>query len=165
MIRIMTRIFRAFGWVSALIVGALLLLAAPAEARDFSGTCQYFAGQAFKDRRTGQGTTLPMELAQDCVDALIYARSDDAATRGRALEYLAELQGYREVMVGMMVSRARERNADRAGLSRHMRPAVWPVSDAGAYLIARRMGLLETHADWTAWRLSLAEADPRFRVE
>lgn len=165
MVFVMTQVVQHFGRVHALFLGAALALASPASAGDYSETCRYFAGQAFKDRRAGGETTLAMNLAQDCVDALVYLRSDDPGTRERAGRYLEQLDTYRGVMVAMLVSRARERTRQTTGLTRHMRPAVPPVSEAGSYLIARDMGLLETHESWTSWRQSLASADPRVRVE
>jgi len=161
----MTRGFEQLKWVAALCIGASLVFTNPAPAADYSETCRYFAGQAFKDRRARRDTTFRMDLAQDCVDAQIYQRSEDSAVRARAESYLAQLQRYREIIVGLLVARARS-GADefRAG-TRYVRPAVDPTSWAGEYLIARRMGLVDTHEDWTEWRQSVASTDPRFRVE
>ncbi|MDJ1009182.1 MAG: hypothetical protein QNJ13_15310 [Paracoccaceae bacterium] len=161
----MTRGCEQSKWVAALVFGALLTVSPAVSAESYSDTCQYFTAQAFKDRRAHRGTTLPMNLAQDCVDAQIYARSDDAGVRARAEAYLAQLETYREVMVAMLVARARARTPGEPSLRRHVRPAVRPVSEAGAYLIARQMGLVDTHESWTAWRQSLAFADPRVRLE
>lgn len=161
----MTRLSERIQWVAALALGATLGVSGPAAAGDYSETCRYFAGQAFKDRRARSETTFRMDLAQDCVDALIYRQSERPEVRGRAEAYLEQLQAYRELMVEMLVARARARTPGEASLRRHVRPAVAPVSWAGAYLIARRMGLVDTHEDWTKWRQSVASADPRVRIE
>lgn len=161
----MTHLHQRLTWVAALLFGASLMVSAPAHAGDYSETCRYFAGEAFKDRRARSETTFRMDLAQDCVDALVYRRSDRPEVRARAEAYLEQLQAYRELMIDMLVARARARTPGEASLRRHVRPAVAPVSWAGAYLIARRMGLVETHEDWTEWRQSVASADPRLRLE
>ena len=128
----------------------------------FDRTCQYFTNMAFQDRRASTDTTFRMQLAQDCVDALIYSQSPVSLQRDRATDYLAQLEAYRQTIVGMLVSRAEGRGAERRVMS-SIRPAVEPVSRAGAYLIARDMGLVDSHIDWTAWRRSASL--PLFRLD
>ena len=86
-------------------------------------------------------------------------------TRTRAAGYLTELERYRRVIVDILVQRARERPrpANDDWGYQTWRPAVTPVSRAGAYLIARQMGVVETHRDWTAWRR--AASLPLFRLD
>ena len=108
-----------------------------------------------------------MQLAQDCVDARLYAQSSNIEVKTRANTYLAQLEAYRRAIAAMMVSRAREmpKNPRVGSYRQGFGRADIAVSQAGAYLIARDMGLVETNADWTTWRKSLALSDPRFRID
>ena len=148
------------------LIAALLLWSGSARAdqKDYAQTCRFFSNAAFQDRhRIGQ-TTFRMQLAQDCVDAQLYLGSTDPAVRARAGDYLAQLEAFRGLMVEMLVTRARERSTlsqDHWGQQR-WGPPVHPISRAGAYLIAREMGLVSTHHDWTTWRRSAAL--PLFRL-
>lgn len=153
------------GLVVALVFVAGLASPGIALADRHADTCRYFNGQAFNDRRTLGAKTFRMDLAQDCVDALVYLRSGDAEAGARAEIYLQQLGIYREVIIGMVISRAQARPAPADDRRQYARVAVQPVSWAGAYLIARRMGLVDTHRDWTEWRQSLALADPRLRLD
>ncbi len=141
------------------LVAALLLWTGAAHAgSEYEQTCRFFSNAAFQDRhRIGQ-STFRMQLAQDCVDAQLYRWSADPEVRERAGAYLAQLEAFRGLMVDMLVARARERTTltqDHRGDQR-WGPPVHPISRAGAYLIAREMGLVETHRDWTTWRRSAA---------
>lgn len=152
-------------WVAASVFCALLAVTSSVQAEANEQVCRFFSSFAFEDRKARAGTTLPMNLAQDCVDATVYARSEDRVVRLRAERYLADLDAYRRVLVGMLVARAREREPRLHGIHIHVRPVVQPLSWVGSYLIAREMGLVERHEDWTAWRRSLASTDPRLRLE
>lgn len=133
---------------------------------DFDRTCQYFSNVAFKDRRAGLSyqsePTFRMQLAQDCVDAMIFAASDDPATRARALSYLTRMEAYRRTLIDMLLTRAQGRTDD-GSTRRYMRHVVIPISRPGGYLIARDMGLVDTHRDWTNWRRQAAL--PLFRLD
>ena len=146
------------------LFAALCLAAAPAGATDWSDTCRFFSNAAFKDRHVWGETTFRMQLAQDCVDARLYAGSDNPYAARRAEAYLTQLEAYRAVLVAMLVDRARERpraSEDDWGYQK-WRPAVHPISRAGAYLIARDMGVVDTHQAWTSWRQSAT--GPLFRL-
>ncbi len=163
MVSFMVTRHKISGLVAALVLFAALTPVEAAAADSHADTCRYFNGQAFNDRRTLGAKTFRMELAQDCVDALVYLRSGDPEARARAEAYLDQLGAYRRVIVEMVVTRAQARPAPAEDRSRYTRVAVQPVSWAGAYLIARRMGLVETHRDWTAWRR--AASLPLFRLD
>lgn len=152
---------------AVLLAGALAAssIQASAETRDWQDTCRFFSNAAFKDRHVWGETTFRMELAQDCVDAMVYAQSANPVVRDRAETYLSQLQAYREVMVAILVDRARTRPGERNddwGYQK-WRPAVYPISRTGAYLIARDMGVVETHQDWTTWRRQASL--PLFRLD
>lgn len=112
-------------------------------------------------------TTFRMELAQDCVDARVYAQSQDREVKIRAEAYLELLERYRHVIAKLMVERMRDpaARARSDDTRRYVRPAFAAVSWPGAYLIARDMGLMDTHHDWTAWRQARTSADARFRID
>lgn len=148
-------------WVEALLVGALLTIAPAALADPIAGQCRYFAGEAFKDIQNGEGQTFRTTLAQDCADAAALAQSSDPEMRGRALVYLGQLDAYRRVVIDLLVARTSEPVTTRSS----MRKAITPLSEAGAYLIAYRMGLIDQRDDWTEWRRSVASADPRPRLD
>ncbi|MEO0388228.1 MAG: hypothetical protein AAF281_11980 [Pseudomonadota bacterium] len=148
-------------------LAALMLsaLSANASADRHEATCNYFTNQAFQDRRTGLGYTFRKDLAQDCADARVLARSPTPETRARAEAYLDDLETYRRVLIEMLLDRAQAAKKPVPGTNIYVKWAVQPVSRAGAYLIARRMGLVRRHDEWTDWRRSLASADPRFRLD
>lgn len=129
----------------------------------YDRTCQYFSNLAFQDRRAGEGTTFRMQLAQDCVDAVIYAEEGDLQDRARAYEYLDRMEAYRQVIIGMIMDRARTRDRSEDQMTRVIRPAVHPVSRTGSYLIAQQMGLVADHHRWTAWRRQAVL--PLFRLD
>ena len=56
--------------------------------------------------RTEAQATFRTDLADDCRDALSVSRSSDEAARERALDYLAQLDAYRQVMIDMLLARA-----------------------------------------------------------
>lgn len=155
-----------FGVLTAGVV-AVLTITSMAWADGFQATCRYFSNQAFQDRHTATDTTFPMQLAQDCVDARIYARSNNPQVKIRAEAYLEQLDAYRTVVSGLLLEAERPRDprilSDR--LHPSASPSLAPVSSTGAYLIARHMGLIRTHRDWTMFRLALTSADARFRVD
>ncbi|WP_159435586.1 hypothetical protein [Octadecabacter temperatus] len=102
-------------------------------------------------------------MAQDCVDAMIYAADVDPLTQDRALDYLTQMESYRSVVTSMLTERASNPAPWLAGENGSVRRVLQPVSRAGAYLIARDMGLVEQHEDWTQWRRSAAL--PLFRLD
>lgn len=163
----MTRLRLKNGWVAAALAFSLLSVNSAAWAADYQSTCQYFSNQAFQDRHKGTATTFRMELAQDCVDARIYARSENLVVKIRAEAYLDLLEQYRHVIAALMIERMRDpaARAPSGNARRYVRPAFAAVSWPGAYLIARDMGLIDTHEDWTAWRRARTLADARFRIE
>lgn len=151
----------------AVLLAALAALPGPAPANPvadlYDETCTYFSNAAFRDRRIQGATTFRMQLAQDCVDAMLYARAADPSVRARAIDYLQDLEAYRGLLIAMIMRRARDRGQGEAWEQLSWRPAVSPVSEAGAYLIARDLGLVDTHRDWTDWRR--AAALPLFRLD
>ncbi|MEO1239576.1 MAG: hypothetical protein AAFW64_07950 [Pseudomonadota bacterium] len=163
----MTRMKHIMGWVAVALTLSFLSLNSAAWAADYQSTCRYFSNQAFQDRHGGVATTFRMELAQDCVDARFYARSEDFQVRTRARAYLALLENYRRVIATLMLERMRDPASRHASgdARRYVRPAFAAVSWPGAYLIARDMGLIETHRDWTDFRRSLTAADARLRLD
>lgn len=131
----------------------------------YSDTCRFFSNAAFQDRHVLGEVTFRMELAQDCIDALVYLQSTDPEERDRADDYLSQLEAYRQVIVGIIVARAQARPPEAEDHPGYQlwRPAVHPVSRSGAYLIAREMGVVNTHQVWTNWRR--AAALPLFRLD
>ena len=146
---------------------AAFTLNSMAWAMDHQATCRYFSNQAFQDRHGGLASTFRMQLAQDCVDARVYARSDRPEVKIRAEAYLKQLDAYRRVIAKMMIDRSRspEARAPSRSTRRYTAPALASVSWPGAYLIARDMGLIETHQDWTAFRRTFTAADARLRID
>ncbi len=153
--------------VIAVSMAAALTIKSMAWAEDYQATCRYFSNQAFQDRHVGEGSTFRTQLAKDCIDARSYSQSKNIEVKVRAEKYLAQLNAYRGVIARMMIDRTRVHgtSAEDGDHRRYARPAVSSVSGAGAYLIARDMGLFETHETWTIWRKSLVLADPRFRID
>lgn len=163
----MTQFDRKSGWVAALVLLSLWPLNSAAWADSYQSTCQYFTNQAFQDRHQGTAATFRMQLAQDCVDARLYARSENIEVKRRAEAYLDLLEEYRRTIAALMIERMRNpaARASSGSTRRYVRPAYAAVSWTGAYLIARDMGLIETHRNWTDWRRAHAFADARFRIE
>ena len=149
--------------VLATVLGHAPIAHASPSHREYADTCRFYSNLAFQDRRLGRETTFRMQLAQDCVDAIVYAQSRDADVRARALSYLVDLERFRATQISLMAARAEALGQGEAWEEFAWRPAVHPVSRTGAYLIAREMGLIETHVDWTAWRRSAAL--PLFRLD
>ncbi|MEL6233521.1 MAG: hypothetical protein AAFR46_03865 [Pseudomonadota bacterium] len=145
------------------ILALVLLFAVPrplmAQSASYQATCVYFTNIAFQDSRTVQHPTFRMEIAEDCADALRTLRDPLPEARSRAEAYLKRLQAYRAALTQILLARLADRHArkDRR-LTRYARPVITPVSRAGAYLIARQMGIVASHADWVAWRMSEARA-------
>lgn len=108
-----------------------------------------------------------MELAQDCVDARIYARSESIEVKLRAEAYLDLLEEYRRTIAALMIERMRDpaARASSGSTRRYVRPAFAAVSWTGSYLIARDMGLIQTHQNWTDWRRARTSADARLRID
>ena len=134
---------------------ALCLLAAPmATAQsDYTRTCKYFVGISYNDRHTKAAPTFRVRLADDCGQAL----AQRAAARPGTVEYvladhyLTRLEDYRQVLIDM--ARARFRVARSETTGNRFRP----VSETGAYLIARTMGLFENQDRWRARQQAMAE--------
>ncbi|MEM9710277.1 MAG: hypothetical protein AAF871_15990 [Pseudomonadota bacterium] len=160
----MTFHWRRFLSPLVMVWGCCLAAPALAGSEDYGPLCRYFAAQAFQDRQVRGETTFRMDLAQDCLDARIYAFSDDPETRDRALAYLDLLSAYRAEIVALLLARAAEQPPSERR-PRRLRPVVKPVNWVGGYLIAQRMGLVKRQEVWTLWRRSVASADPRFRLE
>jgi len=163
MIHSMTRVSEQSKWVVALLFGALLAGSPAAADEDYGATCRYFAAVAFKDMRTEAQATFRTDLADDCRDALSVSRSSDEAARERALDYLAQLDAYRQVMIEMLLARAEAPGEAEIGGRGVLTSAIRPVSRAGGYLIARRLGVVRTHESWTEWRQSAALSAPPAR--
>ena len=163
----MTRFSGMSGWVAALFWLLLWPLNSVAWADGYQSTCLYFTNQAFQDRHRGTAATFRMQLAQDCVDARLYARSENIEVKRRAEAYLDLLEAYRRTIAALMVERMRNpaARASSGSTRRYVRPAIAAVSWTGAYLIARDMGLIETHQNWTDWRRAHTSADARFRID
>lgn len=160
MLRFMTLVSEQSKRVAALMFGALLAGSPAAADDDYSATCRYLAAVAFKDMRTEAQATFRTELADDCHDALSVSRSGDVAARSRAVDYLAQLDAYRQVMIEMLLARAEAPGEAEIGGRGVLTSAIRPVSRAGGYLIARRLGVVRTHESWTEWRQSVALSVP-----
>ncbi len=163
----MTQFISASCRVAVAAILAALTLSPAVLAEDYASTCRYFSNQAFQDRHMNVGSTLPMQLAQDCVDARIYIQSPNIEVRTRAETYLNQLDAYRTAIAALMVARTRnDRQSPTIGAHRlSVGRANAAISATGLYLIAREMGVIETHGTWTTWRRSLALSDPRFRID
>lgn len=145
--------------IFALTVMLAAALPLSAQNAPYQGTCAYFTNIAFQDSRTAEHPTFRMEIAGDCAEALHTLRDPLPGPRARAEAYLKRLQAYRATLTQILLARLADRQTreDRR-LNRYARPVITPVSRAGAYLIARQMGIVASHADWVAWRLSEARA-------
>ncbi len=142
-----TRIYKT------LLILGLLLVPASAVAEDFRATCKFFTSVSFNDRHTADHVTFRMHLADDCVEAL---RIHDNAKQGsvayeQSRDYLIALQTYRQTLVNMAADRFDARPISRPGFAQS-RPMTRPISQSGAFLIAKVMGLLDSGETWRAWR-------------
>lgn len=139
---------------------AAQMIPATGEAQDYSATCRYFSNVAFKDSRVAPDETFRMQLSQDCAEALGRLGARDTARRAQAALYLDLLQAYRATLTDLLLSRlgSHERTEEGHRVNRYVRPVVTPVSRSGAYLIARRMGVVAAHRDWAARRETTEQA-------
>lgn len=134
-----------------------------ASLAEHRATCVFFANAAFNDRRTQKTRTFRETLAEDCADALalLHASPEESATARRAAAYLTVLEAYRQEILAIALSGYRAGRRNRATRSHDLggRTVIRSVSEAGAYLIARSMGVLGRQRDWYAWRAAAIAAE------
>ncbi len=147
--------------LSSISLALILGLSAPAYAESFEKTCTFFKNTAFRDSHTQGKITFRMTLAHHCHDALeIYFSSSPGTPQfERAEAYLIRLQHYNTTLRDMVVARfQRTVGADDDPVFDMMgRVVARPISEAGAYLIAQRMGLIAIQRDWDEWRSARKE--------
>ncbi|QHQ34070.1 hypothetical protein [Algicella marina] len=135
----------------AMVLG-MLGLAAPAKAGSFEETCRYFDGVAFNDVAHHRVGTFRVVLAADCRAALaVMAVAPAGAHTEFAQDYLRQLQTYRATMLSIMMERFETQRSRRVLQAHTDAPMVKPVSRAGAFLIAKSMGLVAKQREWTVW--------------
>ncbi|MEO0911816.1 MAG: hypothetical protein AAFY59_02335 [Pseudomonadota bacterium] len=138
------------------------MLATPgAAAAQYAQTCKYFEAVAFNDSAVSARETFRMVLAADCRAALrTLGTARTAEDAVLAADYLDQLQLYRDTLLDMAMERfqLRRRPGVPGPRTTAGEPVVRPVSRAGAFLIAKSMGLVAKQREWTVWRE--AQANP-----
>ncbi len=140
--------------VGVLVLGFALGSAHPAAAERFEQTCTYFEAIAFNDKARAGYETFRMGLARDCRAALTMLQTSEPGREPeQARAYLAQLQVYRTTLLSMTMERFEQQRAGQEQARRAFggRVMVRPVSQTGAFLIARSMGLVAAQKKWAVW--------------
>ena len=136
--------------VSAGVIGFALLTAAtftrPPQAAvgitpDIADACRYWETRARPARATAPGEFVVF-LAHACAAAKVSLDTGRAEQRRRAVRLLEHIAGLRKTVAAINADRLR-----RAAANPLSGPPV-PVSPAGEFLIAHRMGLLDAFEAW-----------------
>ena len=119
----------------------------PDDRQIYEKTCRHYQNRTAFEARGGQ-LSFPAVLADSCraaLEALERAPGDYAEARA----YLVRLTELKGAVVELQLRGYRAARPTSQRLERYSR-SIASISEAGEYLIARRIGVIEALNDWTA---------------
>ena len=142
----------AFTIATALATGASASSPTLAEEREiFAKTCNQYENRSRFDAR-GEGQSFVAVLADTCISAMDALTSNGADAR-EARDYLLRLTELKDAIVEMQVNAFRA-SRERAQPGARYARIITSVSEAGEYLIAQQIGVIDTLDAWTATEIA-----------